>query len=132
MSYQSSLLADRITPPNDVWAQTLDTTSRAYDITVLSVHGHAFVAGQPDRVWVTIQADGADVYFAFDDASRTIAEGTAVAAGGTPAFADTSCCVVPDGQERSYEITRNRHKFLMLKGSAAGTARIYFSSENTR
>lgn len=132
MSIQASALADRITPPNDVWAQAVDGTSRPYDITVLTVNGRTYNASEPDRVWVSIRAQGADIYFAFDDASRTLNESTVIAAGGTPAYADGHCYVVPDGQECQYEITRNKHKFLMLKGSAAGTARIYFSSENTR
>jgi hypothetical protein len=131
MSNIASVLCDRITPPVSIWAQTLDATSRAYDITGLTANGRTYNANETDRVWVTIQADGADCYFAFDAASRTIAEGTAVAAGGTPAYADTSCFLIEDGQERSYEITRNKHKFLMLKGSGAGTARISFTSENS-
>lgn len=131
MSYNSSNLADRITPPRRIWAQAVDATSRAYDLTGLTVHGHRWCSGESDSVWVTIQAETADVFCAFDDVSRTLDASITVAAGGTPAYADTSCIRIPAGSERAFEIRRATHKFLMLLGSTTGIARIYFSSENT-
>ena len=132
VSYNSSNLCDRITPPRSIWAQTVDTTSRVYDLGALSVHGHAFCATEADRVWITIQAQTADLFFALTDVNtKTLVPATAVAAGGTPAYADSSCLTCPAGQERSYEIHRINHRYLYLIGSTSGIARIYFSSENT-
>lgn len=130
---QYSDMADDMRPPYRVWAQTLDTTSRSYDLTGLTAQGRAYDASQAnEHVFLTVEADGAKCYIAFNDvAGRTINELTAVAAGGTPAYADAHCFVIPDGQERSYVINRGFHKFIVLKGSAAGTARISFTSKAT-
>lgn len=131
MSTQSVDMASSVLPPQQVWAQAVDVTSRAYDISAaaLTPTGDSFTPGMAQRVYITIQADGAAVYCALDTASRTIAHGTAVAAGETPAYADAHCCVIPDGQERSFLVKRSVHKYLMLKtASGTATARIYFSS----
>lgn len=129
MSLQNTLLADGITPPVEVLAVTVDGTSRSYDLTTVNANGHAYNAAETDRVYMTLRADGGDVYYALSLASRTIAEATVIAAGGALAYNDVYCMVVPDGSEVSFLIRRNKHKFLTLKGS--GTARFYFSSENT-
>jgi hypothetical protein len=130
MSFLSTEQADNVTPPVSVWAQTVDATSRAYDLTGLALGGDTYSSVRADYIYLTIQADGADLYVAFGvDNSKTIAQATAVAAGGTPAFATTSCMKIPDSQERCYRINRAVDKFLYLKGSGAGTARIYASSD---
>jgi len=130
---QYSELADDMRPPVNVWAQTLDATSRSYDLSVLTAQGRAYDSSQANElVYLTVQADGAKCYLAFDSVStRTIAEGTAVAAGGTPAYAAAHCFVVPDGQERSFVVNRVAHRYIVLKGSGAGYARIAFSSKAT-
>lgn len=131
MSEEATRQSDNIVPPRTkVWVQLVDSTSRVYDLTAQNL-GTTYDASHTTYVFLTIQADGADIYYCFDNVnSRTLDETAATAAGGAPSFPTTACLKCPDGQERSYRIQRNLDLYLYLKTSTGtGRARIYASSQ---
>ena len=132
MGDMMSRLADCRFPPKDVFVLVTDTTSRDYDLSALAWNGVEYSVNNGDFVYVTIYAETADVYFAIDStAARTVDQTVGVAAGGTPAFATTSCWIIPAGQERDYAIKRSAFRYLHVKASAAGKLRMTASSEHT-
>jgi hypothetical protein len=76
--------------------------------------------------YITLQADGGDVYVLFA-ASTTLAAALDDTATGTGA---TVCAVIQNGTERSYRLRRGAHKALGYK-TATGTAklRVFISSD---
>ena len=111
-----------------VWSQIVDTTSRVYDFSALSLGGST-------RGWmiVTIEADGADVFYAFGSVTHAIDEtaGGAASSATVSAFTASGCARIPSGTSKDVRIQRDVDKFLALKGSATGKARIYASSERS-
>lgn len=109
-----------------VWVQTLDTTSRPYDISALALDGST-------RGWIiiTIEAETCDVYYALGPSTLTVDQTAANAAGAAVSYVANGCARIPAGQSKDVRIERSQHKFIALKGSAAGIARIYASSERS-
>ena len=112
-------------------AITLDNTARSYDLTSLDLGG-GVPEGDLDRrleVFLCVQSDGADAFLSFSKTAKTINETTTVAAGGTLAFADGMAAkVVNNLAPIRFRIDRSRAKFLNVKGSAAGTLRLWVAS----
>lgn len=125
---------NNVLPPRvqKIWVQAVDATSRAYDLTALNL-GDVYNAPHSIYVYLTMRAEGGDVYFGFDSVNTdTIDDTAAITAGTTPSstnFTTTSCWVIPNGQTVRMRILRNVDKYLYLKTST-GTAkcRIYASS----
>lgn len=135
MTHIAEHQAANILPPRRgaVLAIAVDTTARAYDITTIDL-GDVYKAAHGDEVYLTLQADGAKVYYHFKETTggTGLDNTAAVAAGGTIAFADTYGAFVGDGERVQERITRNLDKFLVVK-TASGTAtlRIWASSHST-
>lgn len=111
----------------------VDATSRVYDLSNLDLGSLGSAIAAPGAVatslYVTLHAEGADVYWALsNNGALTISETACIAAGGTPAFSNNRCWRCPNGSEQSRRIERVRHRYLYLKGSGAGYARIMASS----
>lgn len=129
-------LAAYTTPPRAslVWAVTLDTTFRAYNLIPLAMGGFTPEADGKRRgeVFVTIQAQTADVFFYFSatDTAASANSTTAQSAASADAAygANTMTAYIPAGQERSYVLNRSLDKYLIVKGSAAGILRMFASS----
>lgn len=129
-------LAARVLPPRRgaVVALTVDTTVRPYALGSLALAGYTpeAAAHQREEVYLTLQADGAKVYYYFASATASdLANGTTIAAGGTLAYGNAYCAVIPDGTSAQVCIDRSQDKFLIIQ-TASGTAtlRIYASSES--
>lgn len=133
MSIAEDQASDFLAPEVDkILAITVDATSRQYDLSLIDLGtpgADVGGTGGARSIFVTILADGADVYWALDDtAGRTISESTVIAAGAAPAFGVGQCWKCPSGSEQSRRVDRTRMRYLYLKGSGAGTARIMASS----
>lgn len=124
MSGIPSELADGFLPPDDMVALTVDTTSRNYDLSVLNIQDEPFMPGAQAWFYFTIQADGGTLYFAFDDASsRPLDETAKIAAGSALSYNANYCYKLTDGNERSFMLSRTKHRYLHIKGSASMIAR---------
>lgn len=132
MSYFAEEQAANFTPPrkSNCYAITLDTTARAYDISTLAANGIVPDEDRRFEVYITVQAETADLYVYFHTATDSALDRTAAVAAGsaTAAYVATHCAYIPAGQERSYRIDRSIDKFLIVQGSAAGKCRVWFSS----
>lgn len=108
---------------------TLDATSRAYDLGAVDF-GDAAV-GRGGYLFLSLIAN-VRFYLAFDDVSTgTVDETAALAAGGAPVFTVNGAWEVPADAEMSVRVHRTRHRYLVIKGSAAGRVRISASSDST-
>lgn len=132
MSYFAEEQAANFTPPrkSNIYAITLDTTARAYNIASLAANGIVPDEDRRFEVYVTIQAETADLFLYFHTATDSALDRTAAVAAGsaTAAYVATHAAMIPAGQERSYRIDRSIDKFLIVQGSAAGICRLFFSS----
>lgn len=127
--------AMNVTPPRlgKVATQAVDSTSRVYDLTALALGDATWKDGVKDFLYLTIKADGADIYFVLGpNNGGTINDTAAVAAGSPMAFAATSCDLIKNGDRAELRIARDVDRYLYLK-TASGTAiaRIYASSQPT-
>ena len=119
--------------PSGVLVQAVDGTSRAYNIALLPLGGKA-VLGGVDHVYLTLQAQTADIFFAFSNATGTI-DDTGVNTAGTALSATTMTTTMPfrliAGSEKDICIERNTDTWLILKcaGAATATLRMYASSQ---
>jgi len=114
------------TPGEGVTVLTTSTTAAAVDL--FDSNGVPY-SGFFNR-YVTIVADGADVYFAFASANTPTIDN---AAGGATVAAGTTtgtCSVLKDGVAIAVRLDSNSHRYLHLKASS-GTpkVRIYGSSQ---
>lgn len=118
------------TPPrrSAVLAITLDATARAYDLSALDFGGFATSGGRRNQVFITIFADGADIFFYFAADNTVTLDTTAIAAGGAVAYSNVHAAKIASGQSLRMRISRDADKFLHVKGSGAGTMRIWASS----
>lgn len=128
--------AMNVVPPrlDKVAAQAVDSTSRAYDITALALGGATWKPGVKDFLYLTIQADGADVYYALDSVNTgTISDTASTAAGSTMAFGATAPALIKNGAAAEVRVARDVDRFLLLKcaGGSTAIARIYASSQPT-
>lgn len=136
-SFNSEGQAANVRPPRRgaCIALTVDSTARAYDLT-----GLTFGGGKPSEdgsgarnVFLTLQAETADVYFHLSSTnSADINQATVIAAGGTLAFANTSCAVLKYGTDGTpVRLDRGVDKYLVVKTSAGtATLRIWASSDS--
>ncbi len=119
-----------------VWALTVDSTARAYDLTAVAFGGSPApeaAATRPQHVMLYLQAETNDVYFYFDSATgSSLANGTTQAAGaGAMAFADAHCAVLKAGNPPvKVRIDRSLDKYLQVKAaSTSGVLRLWACSE---
>lgn len=119
-----------VSPPrrSAVLAITLDATARAYDLTALDIGGFSPSGGRRNEVFVTIFADGADIFFYFAADNTVTLDTTAIAAGGAVAYSNVYAAKIATGTSLRMRIARDKDKFLHVKGSGAGTMRIWASS----
>ena len=109
-----------------VLALTVDATARAYDLTALDLGGYAASGGRRNEVFLTLFADGGDVYYQLASVATASLDDTAViAAAGTLAYANTYAMKLPSGAAQSFRINRNVDKYLQVKTSS-GTATLRF------
>jgi len=111
-----------------VLAITLDTTARPYDISGLTADGVSSLERGHD-VYITIQAEGADVFYYFSSATASdLSKTAAITAGAAAAYDNTHPARIVVDQQAHHRLNRAVDKWLILQGSAAGIARLYFSS----
>lgn len=109
----------------------VDGTSRAYDLWTIAF-GTAAIntnATQPEsctntKFFVTMTADGGDVYYLFGATSPTVDETAAVAAGAGLAYTANAADVIPAGKTLDGYLTRGVDRFLAIKTTAVGTVRL--------
>lgn len=125
-----ALLADNVVPPvgGSVLCIELDTTSRMYDLSQVTFGGRD--PRNNDKIFLRLHSDGADTYFFFSDSTGLTVDNTAkLAAGGTVSgFTTSGAARIPDDQDREYIWTAREHRYLYVKGSAAGVLRIHAAS----
>ncbi len=109
---------------------TLDTTVRVYDVGSLAWGGKSFDKKKQNQwVFLRLHADGADVYYRFHSASTDdMVPTTYISAGGTVSLQDAYAEKLPSGMSIEIRINRMDHRYLSVKGSAAGTLRVTGSS----
>ncbi len=119
-----------------IWCQTVDVTARPYQIGLLTL-GSPPVANcpnRPDHVFLTLHADGGDIYFQFNSATSSTLLYTGVNAVGvalTPAtaMANTMAMRIPSGAFMSVRIERSVDTWIILQTAAStATLRMYASS----
>jgi hypothetical protein len=129
-----------LTPPRRgaVWAVSVDSTARAYDLSTSILGAGATVAPEAagkrrQYVVLYLQADTNDVYFYFDTATGTSLSDTAkqAASAASLAFSDTYCAVLKAGSPPiQIRIDRSIDKFIQVKAvSTAGVLRMWACSE---
>lgn len=136
MSVVAQFQAAAVAPPREgaVLAVTLDTTVRAYQISGLNIGGFTPLAANQDQkqVFLRVLADGADIFMHFNsDGTTSGAVASAIAAGNPLVYSDAYLFKIPNGSYCDFYIDRSVDKYIVLVGSAAGTARIYASSFST-
>lgn len=127
-----------LTPPRRgaVWAVTVDSTARAYDLSKIALGGYTPEASQKKRsnVVLYLQATTNDVFFYFDSATGNSLSDTAKQAAGAAdvAFADTYCAVLKAGNPpMQVRIDRSIDRFIQVKAtSTSGELRMWACSEN--
>ncbi len=130
MSGHAQHQAANIAPPRRgaVIALGVDTTARPYDISALALGGYTphNANNRQEYVFLTLQADGGDVYFHFASATASdLDNAAAIAAGGAIAFANTYGAKIPVNTEQTLRIDRTQDKFLIIE-TASGTATLRF------
>ncbi len=136
MTDRAQTQAANVVPPRRglVWAQAVDVTARPYNIALLPFGGKAICnANQVDHIYLTLQADGGDVYYYFDSATGSALLDTTTNAAGTPLTATTMSAAmaakVPSGSSVDVRIERNLDSWICVKTSAStATLRVYASS----
>lgn len=131
--------SDNISPPRRgaYLVQAVDTTARPYQLALLPLGGKPITnANQADHVYLTLGADGGDVYLYFSSVTASDLDDTAANAAGTPWTATTMsgnttyCEKIASGTVRDFRIERSVDRWIVLKTST-GTAnlRFYASSQ---
>lgn len=112
-------------------AVTLDANARSYDLTALDMGGVVPEADAKRRidVFLYMQADTAGAFYNFSPTAKTINDATTVAAGGTLAYADAHCAKLEATAIVRLRLNRSVDKFLNVKGTGAGTLRLWVASE---
>lgn len=140
MGDRATSQSDNIVPPRrgEILAQAVDSTARAYNLALLPIGGKAIVnSKQTDHIYVTIEADGADIYFQFASSStpanldNTASNAAGTAWTATTMSANTSYAAkIASGTIRDFRIERSKDQWLIVKtASGTGTLRLYASSQ---
>ena len=137
MSKEAVEQAHDLVPPRRgaVWAVTVDSTARAYNIGALALGGYTPEGSGAKRnhVCLALQAETADIYFYFDSATGSgLSDTTAQAAGaGTAVPADAHSIILKAGNPPiMLNIQRNLDKFIQVKtASSSGILRLWVVSE---
>ncbi len=138
MSFKATAQSDNVVPGRigSIWPQAVDATSRPYNISLLPFGGKALVnSNEIDHIYLTMTADGGDVYFAFGSVTGTVDDTAGNAAGvaltaTTMSVGTTFAQKIPNGTTVSLRIERRLDKWLMLKTSAGtATLRVNASSQ---
>jgi hypothetical protein len=128
--------AASVLPPRRgaVWAVTVDSTARAYDMTALSLAGEApeAAASRAQHVMLYLQAETNDVYFYFDSATGNSLSDTTKqsASAAAVAMAAEHCAVLKAGNPPlRVRINRSVDKFIQVKAaSTSGVLRMWAAS----
>jgi hypothetical protein len=137
MSVMSDL-ADNVIPPraDNGMVFTVSTTARSYDLSGLAMgrpQAPSANTAIDDRLFVNVQAVTADVYVQLNSVSTITLDSTYAQTEGTTGTIAVVSNKVGDlvvaGNSITFMISRSKDKFIHLQGSAAGTARVRFSSE---
>lgn len=135
MSSVGERIAARVLPPRrgSVAALTVDATARAYALGSIAMGGYTpeAAASLRNEVYVTLQADGAAIYYYFSTSNTADLDPTAaVAAGGTLAYANAHGAVIEDGTSAQVVVDRSRDEYIVVRtASGSSTLRLYASSE---
>lgn len=129
---------EQCAPPRKgaVWAVTVDSTARAYDISKAALGGFTPEARQGRRaeVYLYLQAETNDVYFYFHSATDNALDDTAKQTATTAdlGFVATHAAILEAGNPPiKLRINRALDKFLILKAtSTAGVLRMWAGSES--
>lgn len=122
-------------PPveGSIIAVTLDAVSRPYDLGPLTLAGQQgrpnADAGQHDDLFLTLRADVAWFYFLSPVGTGTVDDTSKDAAGVPLTQGVTHAATAAANEEVRVRVNRTRHRFLLVKGSGAGTLRGWVSSE---
>ncbi len=127
--------AANITPPRRgaTIALGVDATARAYDMNALALGG--FTPNDANSiqsfVYLTLQADGGDVFFYFTDATHAdLDDGAQITAGTALSFANTHCAKIKADALHEVRINRHVDRWLVVKcSSGTATLRFWPSSE---
>lgn len=124
--------AANIIAPSDgsIIAITLDNTSRVKDLGAILLGGQALEKG--GSFYVTMRANVRWFYrFERDGLGTGTVDETAVDAAATQpnTFPANACFEAAADEVVSLRISRHAERYLIVKGSAAGTMRMYVSSE---
>lgn len=111
------------------FALTVDGTVRVYDISSIAFSGSTTFKGSADKgQYLTLHADGGDIYFRFQSVSTAdMVTATVISAGGTIALSDAFAQKLPSGAFADVRIDRLEDKYLSVTGS--GTLRVHASSQ---
>lgn len=115
-------------------AVTVDTTARAYDLTVLSWNGQGWKAYADEALYLDLQNDGANpIYFYFSPTNTVdLVDSTIQAAGSTLALVNAVPKILRAAQDAPVELERDIDKFLIVKSTTGTTVlRIFPSSKST-
>jgi hypothetical protein len=117
-----------------VLALGLDATAREYDLNAVALggwtqEGHGTTQ---QMTLLRIESVGAICYLYFSDVhdgSPDLDDATVISAGGSLTFDTAMCARIASGATADFWIDRSRDRYLTVKGSGAGTLRIYAASE---
>lgn len=122
----------QVTPPvvGKILAITLDATSRRYDLGGVDFGGTPVAEG--GMLFLCLKTD-VKCYVAFNSSDAgTVDETAALAAGGSvSAFTSNGAWEIEAGVEFPVYVNRLSHRYLVVKGSAAGTLRIRAGSPSS-
>ena len=127
--------ASNIAPPRRgaVIALGVDATARPYDLNELAFGGFTpkGANNQQSFVYLTLEADGGDVFYYFTDATHSdLDDGAEITAGSTMAFANTYCAKIKEDSLHEVRINRGVDRWLVVKcSSGTATLRFWASSE---
>ncbi len=117
-----------------VWAVTVDSTARSYDLRALALAGVTpeNAGTRPQHVCLYLQADTNDVFFYFDSASgNSLSDTTAQAAtAAAVTMADAHAAVLKAGNPpMRVRIDRSLDKYIQVKAaSTSGVLRMWACS----
>lgn len=124
-------------PPRrgQVWAVTVDSTARAYDLSALGLAGMPApeAAGtRPQHVILYLQAETNDVYYYFDSVTGSALDNAAAQAAGAAAVGmqTAHCAVLKAGNAPlKVRIDRSQDKFIQVKAATtSGVLRLWAAS----
>lgn len=132
MSYEFEAQTFNPIPPRRAngFALTVDGTVRVYDTKDLPFGGTATwdEAGTGKALYLTLHADGGDMYFRFhSDNTNDMVTATVIAAGGTLSLQNAFAQKLPSGAFADIRFDRVLDRFLSITGT--GTLRLHASSQ---